>query len=645
MAYYVSSGSYVDVESVRSGADTLGGSSTEIFPETESGTFFWRINDPKIGQRINVLPDVTLAEFLSGDSIVQPVASNSLPDIYQVRIDLETNSAELVSITAEFEAGQDEYLTTKFPESINNSGSYTSMIGPGYSNDDNTEYYRWLDEFYVSVSGSIFPNLESIYGPYGFSFADPGRFLITTDNDANARDKAWGPRWVETTRQLDLPDGVTMEIIDGALEPLLDPGVLIERPKVPDSKNFEAARKITDIAAFEALDLYASTTATLIGFVPKKLALPADPDIKIEVFSGAQNLGSVKKLAGRIGDAIDVGNATISALNAYKRGGEGSEAAERALKAGAADFMVSYFSGKVGVIVAGQVAYALGGVVVGTAGAPVLAAAGIALGAGVAASWVAEEYMNAYGRERFPDWWPEEVGAKRIAASFDGTAEPAWIYDADAGKMILSLEDTDRGEWRTAATRLGLDDMLNLKPVNFSERGGKGADFVAGAAGRDNLHGRAGNDRVAGGEGADKLYGGSGSDRLYGGPGADTLKGGKGGDWIYAGDDRARDVFVFASENESGTRKAKMDHLLEFDIRRDVIDLSALDADSRKGDQSFRFVDDFVDAKGRQSDGQVMAFRDGDRVKVRIDIDGDSRTDMTILVEGVRQLSEDNFIL
>lgn len=645
MTYYVSSGSYVDVEAVRGRADTLNETSTEIFPEIENGTFFWRINDPKIGQRITVLPDVTLVKFSSGESVIQTVTSNYISDIFQVRIDLETNSAEFVSITEHFVSDQDTSLQYKFSDSIINAGSYTSVVGPGYSNSDNTEYYRWLDEFYISVSGSIFPNLGSFYGPFGFTFADVGRFLITTGDEATARDKAWGPGWIETTRQLDLPDGITMEEVEDSVAPLLEPDVLIERPRVPDSKNFEVVRKITDFAAFEALDLYSSTTTNLIGFVPKKFALPVDPDIKIEVFSGAENLGSVKKLAGQIGSVIQVGNAGISAWNAYQRGGEGSEAAERALKAGAADFMVSYFSGHVGVVVSSGVAYGLGGVVVGTAGVPVLAAAGIALGAGVVAGWVAEDYLNARGRERFPDWWPEEVGAKRIAASLDGAADPAWIYDADANRMILSLQDTDRGGWRTTATRLGLDDMLDLKPVNFSERGGKGADFIAGAAGRDNLHGRAGNDRVAGGESADKLYGEAGRDRLYGGLGADMLKGGKGGDWIYAGDDRARDVFVFANENESGTSKAKMDHLLEFDIRRDVIDLSALDADSRKGDQSFRFVDDFIDARGRQSDGQVMAFRDGDRVKVRIDIDGDSRTDMTILVEGVRQLSEDNFIL
>ncbi|TFU06302.1 hypothetical protein EUV02_04700 [Polymorphobacter arshaanensis] len=89
-----------------------------------------------------------------------------------------------------------------------------------------------------------------------------------------------------------------------------------------------------------------------------------------------------------------------------------------------------------------------------------------------------------------------------------------------------------------------------------------------------------GIDSVSGGAGNDTITGSAGADRLLGGAGVDTLTGGAG-----------NDVFAYLTSAESGLGVTKADVLMDFTSGQDLIDLSAIDADTTVvGDQAFTFI-------------------------------------------------------
>ncbi|MDZ5457145.1 calcium-binding protein [Azohydromonas lata] len=95
-------------------------------------------------------------------------------------------------------------------------------------------------------------------------------------------------------------------------------------------------------------------------------------------------------------------------------------------------------------------------------------------------------------------------------------------------------------------------------------------DRLDGGAGNDLLRGDFGNDVLLGGAGTDTLEGGTGNDTLNGGAGQDSLTGG-------AGNDR----FVFALlADVNGNTSATCDVITDFVAGQDLIDLSALDANT-----------------------------------------------------------------
>lgn len=89
-----------------------------------------------------------------------------------------------------------------------------------------------------------------------------------------------------------------------------------------------------------------------------------------------------------------------------------------------------------------------------------------------------------------------------------------------------------------------------------------------------------GIDSVSGGAGNDTITGSAGADRLLGGTGVDTLTGGAGSD-----------VFAYLTTSESGLGVTKADILTDFTSGQDLIDLSAIDADTTiLGNQAFTFI-------------------------------------------------------
>jgi Ca2+-binding RTX toxin-like protein len=127
----------------------------------------------------------------------------------------------------------------------------------------------------------------------------------------------------------------------------------------------------------------------------------------------------------------------------------------------------------------------------------------------------------------------ESSGLKGLNYFFDG--------DVNLGLDIDGIiESTD-----TSAAGKDKNDLLiaaNNEIKNVLD-GGKGNDFLIGAAKDDDLKGGDGNDALVGKAGTDKLAGGSGHDVLIGGAGNDELIGGEGVDNLQGGADT--DTYIF----------------------------------------------------------------------------------------------------
>jgi|GEM_PF-6427477 Ca2+-binding RTX toxin-like protein len=199
--------------------------------------------------------------------------------------------------------------------------------------------------------------------------------------------------------------------------------------------------------------------------------------------------------------------------------------------------------------------------------------------------------------------------------------------------VLRGTDNADRIEGRAGNDRIfgeGSDDVLSGGAGDDRLFGGRRDDFMLGGPGRDRLfgnrgddqlfggtgpdelRGEAGDDLLEGGAGRDSLFGGNGNDRLLGQGGSDFLLGGRGNDVIVGGTGRDRmsggggsNRFVYNSFADRG------DTIVDFDRRRDVLDLSRL----FQGD-NFASSDKFED--------YVIIVREDEEVTIiRVDTDGD----------------------
>ena len=146
--------------------------------------------------------------------------------------------------------------------------------------------------------------------------------------------------------------------------------------------------------------------------------------------------------------------------------------------------------------------------------------------------------------------------------------------------------------------------------------GGSGNDLLRGGHGEDALDGGLGNDKVMGGPGDDALSGDAGNDALYGGAGNDTLTGGAGIDRLSGG--AGADVFVF----EVADLDQRPDRIMDFDPAEDLIVLAGYE-----GTLEFIGTSRFSGMAG-----EVRLSASGKHLAV--DLDGDSRSDLTVFLRG-----------
>ncbi|MFP1632933.1 calcium-binding protein [Zhengella sp. ZM62] len=272
-----------------------------------------------------------------------------------------------------------------------------------------------------------------------------------------------------------------------------------------------------------------------------------------------------------------------------------------------------------------------------------------------------------------------------------GDLEYCWVFNiqsvhgTDANDTFIIIG----AEYFAGYGRGGTDSMVGNSGGNYFD-GGDGNDLIFGGAGNDALLGGDGNDLVIGGTGADTLSGGSGydtlgyngssgavyvflggnaatggdatgdtisgfenvigsafDDRLFGSAqvnlldggagsdimlgnnGNDTLRGREGRDILYGGNQNDR--FVYFDISDTGLLFADRDRIQDFGNGEDVIDLSALDADTNTGgDQAFIYVGSTFTG----SAGQLRSWELGGLTFIEGDVNGDGMADFRIELLG-----------
>jgi hypothetical protein len=244
------------------------------------------------------------------------------------------------------------------------------------------------------------------------------------------------------------------------------------------------------------------------------------------------------------------------------------------------------------------------------------------------------------------------------------------IIDADGGANALSLTGADSGMFRIINGDLYLkrnakldfdtdrrldvtvhvdDASVGTSPdasANLSLNITRGADVIVGDGRPNRLVGTGASETIKGRGDDDTIKGRGGDDTIIGGAGADTATGG-------AGDD----VFVFRPGHLPspgplirflGGLNGEYDLITDFEPGSDVIDLSALDANSRiSGNQKFRFEDE---AELSGSPGELVYEFYGSKPAARHtiilgDVNGDRDFDVRIVLKGHHKLDADDFIL
>lgn len=206
------------------------------------------------------------------------------------------------------------------------------------------------------------------------------------------------------------------------------------------------------------------------------------------------------------------------------------------------------------------------------------------------------------------------------------------VDDVIQGEIVFSLGggiDTVRVfiDNYVQPTNIELVRLGNITDTaNFSATGNDAPGTLVGNAGRNVLNGRGGNDQINGNDGNDILIGGEGADTLVGGSGSDT--------------------FVFSSVSNSRPGSANRDLINGFDRGQDVIDLSAIDANTTTFgvDDAFTFIgtSSFTGIAGQL---RVQGLGGPNASIVEMDVNGDRVADMQIFINLQTSMVAGDFIL
>lgn len=157
---------------------------------------------------------------------------------------------------------------------------------------------------------------------------------------------------------------------------------------------------------------------------------------------------------------------------------------------------------------------------------------------------------------------------------------------------------------------------------------------VTGNSAPGTLVGNAGNNTMTGGFSNNQINGNNGNDTLEGRNGQDTLVGGSGSDTF---------VYNVVSDSDAGT--TQRDVINGFSNGFDIIDLSAVDANSNTGgDDAFVFIGS-ASFSGTAGELRTQGLGGANALIVEADVDGDGAADMQIFVNLTTTMSTSDFIL
>ena len=201
------------------------------------------------------------------------------------------------------------------------------------------------------------------------------------------------------------------------------------------------------------------------------------------------------------------------------------------------------------------------------------------------------------------------------------------------GSTLVEVTDIGRNAHRFSQL-IDRGDAISAMEFVLSDRdrvfGSAANDYLMGFDGADFVAAKGGDDVVVGGRGADKLDAGSGADKLLGEGGADMLAGGFGAD-----------QFIYREKAHSTL--ADRDTIKDFGTGRDVIDLKAIDANTKAwGNQKFTFIDD---DRFSGDAGELRVSEKGTVTLVFGDLNGDGAADFSIRLAEGPSVGEQDFIL
>lgn len=233
----------------------------------------------------------------------------------------------------------------------------------------------------------------------------------------------------------------------------------------------------------------------------------------------------------------------------------------------------------------------------------------------------------------------DQIDGKAGADTMDGGTGDDTFYVDDLGDVVVERagegKDTVRASVSGYTLALNVENLILAGKNDIEGNGNSLNNVLTGNSGANAIHGGAGNDQITGGAGTDRLWGDDGDDLLIGGLDADWLSGGAG-----------KDVFKFAMGDST---LSNPDVIADFTAGADIINLSAIDANSSKGgNQAFSFIGTgaFSGSAGQLryeravgADGQGYAL-------VQADVNGDSVADFALHLHGFTGvLTGTNFML
>lgn len=244
-------------------------------------------------------------------------------------------------------------------------------------------------------------------------------------------------------------------------------------------------------------------------------------------------------------------------------------------------------------------------------------------------------FGNGFGNQLFGGNGADTLDGRGGADTLAGGLGNDFYVVGDAGDEIIGeIGFSLGGGIDTVRAFVNYTQPTNVEIVRLGNIDGTGNLNVVGNSAPGTLVGNAGDNTMTGGFSNNRINGNDGDDTITGGNGADTLSGGEGAD-----------VFVYNNVSDSDAGASQRDFINFFERGVDLIDLSAVDANSNVGgNQAFNFVGG-ARFSGSAGELRVLDLGGPNALILEADVDGDGGADMQIFIRGQTSMLASDFLL